>query len=69
MKIDHPKFIDLYNAQYGASEGNLDGNQASGMRTLLGFFEADSNVSDVRWAAYMLATVKLECGDAWQPVE
>jgi surface antigen/uncharacterized protein YraI len=67
MKIDHPKFIDLYNAQPQYSA--LDGNQASGMSTLLGFLEADSNVSDVRWAAYMLATVKLECGDAWQPVE
>jgi hypothetical protein len=58
MKIDHQKFIDLYKAQYGA----LNDNQASGMNTLLGFLEHDNDVSDVRWAAYMLATVKEECG-------
>src|SRR5215469_14099636 len=65
MKIDHQKFLDLYKGQYGA----LNASQASGMDRLLGFFEQDKDVSDVRWAAYMLATVKEECGNAWQPVE
>jgi surface antigen/uncharacterized protein YraI len=65
MKIDHQKFIDLYRAQVGA----LDGNQASGMGTLLGFLEQDRDVSDLRWAAYMLATIKLECANTWQPIE
>ena len=61
MKIDHQKFLDLYKAQYGA----LNASQASGMDRLLGFFEQDKDVSDVRWAAYMLATVKEECDNAW----
>src|SRR5262249_54441223 len=69
MKIDHQKFKDLYNAQYGALEGALDDSQASGMDTLLGFLEQDQDVSDVRWAAYMLATVKEECANTWQPIE
>ena len=65
MNIDHRKFMDLYNAQYGA----LAGSQASGIDALLGFLEQDKDVSDVRWAAYMLATVKEECADTWQPIE
>src|SRR5215472_17508838 len=65
MKIDHGKFIGLYKAQYGA----LNDSQASGMDKLLGFLEQDKDVGDVRWAAYILATVKEECADEWQPVE
>ena len=65
MEFDHRKFMDLYNAQYGA----LEGSQASGIDALLGFFEQDKDVSDVRWAAYMLATVKEECDNTWQPIE
>ena len=65
MKIDHAKFIDLYKGQYGA----LNDSQASGMDKLLGFLEQDKDVGDVRWAAYMLATVKEECADEWQQVE
>jgi putative chitinase len=59
MKFDHDKFINLYKSQYGP----LDGSQASGLRGLLGFLEQDNQVTDVRWAAYMLATVKHECAN------
>jgi len=65
MKLDNQKFIKLYEAQYGA----LDSSQASGLSALLGFLEQDSGVSDLRWAAYMLSTVKHECADRWQPIE
>lgn len=65
MKFDHDKVISLYKTQYGA----LDGSQASGLSTLLGFLEQDPDVSDLRWAAYMLATVKHECASRWQPIE
>jgi surface antigen len=65
MKFEHQMFISLYEAQYGA----LDASQASGIDALLGFLEQDTAVSDVRWAAYMLATTKWECADMWQPIE
>jgi len=65
MKFDHDKFIGLYKLQYGA----LDNTQTSGLSGLLGFFEKDNHVSDMRWAAYMLATVKHECANRWQPIE
>ena len=65
MRLDNQKFIKLYEAQYGA----LDSSQASGLSALLGFLEQDNGVSDLRWAAYMLSTVKHECADRWQPIE
>jgi hypothetical protein len=39
MKFDHEKFISLYKSQYGA----LDSSQTSGLGTLLGFLEQDSD--------------------------
>ena len=30
--------------------------------------ELDTQLTDLRWAAYMLATVKHECADTWQPI-
>ncbi|MBV8808025.1 MAG: hypothetical protein JO033_05075 [Acidobacteriaceae bacterium] len=36
--------------------------------TLMGFLSTDSDISDIRWAAYMLATVKHECADTWTPI-
>jgi hypothetical protein len=41
----------------------------SGFSSLLGFLEADDAITDLRWAAYMLATVKWECAGTWQPIE
>src|SRR2546425_7013486 len=38
------------------------------LTALLGFLAADPDISDVRWAAYLLATVKHECADQWTPV-
>ena len=65
MKFDHDKFISLYESQYGT----LSNSQASGLGGLLASVERDNHVNDVRWAAYMLATVKHECANRWQPLE
>jgi surface antigen len=65
MEFDHDKFINLYKSEYGT----LDNSQASGLSGLLGFLEQDNHLNDVRWAAYMLATVKHECANLWQPIE
>lgn len=42
--------------------------QAQAAGQLLGYLKQDPDVSDVRWAAYMLATVKHECADTWRPI-
>ena len=69
MKFDHQMFISLYESSQASQFGALDDNQASGIDALLGFLEQDADISDVRWAAYMLATVKEECANTWQPIE
>ncbi|HKP11216.1 MAG TPA: hypothetical protein VJZ91_03870 [Blastocatellia bacterium] len=65
MKFDHKKFFDLYRAEYGS----MNQSQVDGIESLLTSIESDAAVTDVRWAAYMLATTKHECADKWQPIE
>ena len=64
MQFDRTTFFDLYREQYRS----LKQAQVDGLEALLAGFEQDADVTDVRWAAYMLATVKHECADTWQPV-
>lgn len=47
----------------------LKGDAMDGFRQIIGFIENDQDLNDVRWAAYMLATVKWECANKWRPVE
>ena len=43
-------------------------SRLSGFGKLAGCLEDDPDIADVRYAAYMLATVKLECADTWEPI-
>lgn len=63
--FDRKKFFDGYRAEYGS----LKQGQVDGLNALLDGMEADADVTDIRWMAYMLATVKHECADTWQPIE
>src|SRR5690242_13673166 len=65
MRFDRKKFFDGYSASFGV----LRGEQVNGLNTLLDAAEVDPKITDVRWLAYMLATVKHECADTWQPIE
>jgi putative chitinase len=65
LAFDRKRFFDGYRAKYGS----LKQGQVDGLNALLAAVEADPDVSDVRWVAYMLATVKHECADTWQPIE
>ena len=42
--------------------------QMAGAGRLIGLLSADPDIRDIRWAAYMLATVKHECADTWTPI-
>src|ERR1044072_6664376 len=64
MKFNHTTFFNGYKEIYG----KLNQNQVSGLDNLLGYIEQDNDLSDVRWAAYMLATIKHECADTFQPI-
>jgi hypothetical protein len=65
MKFDHEKFFQAYRQAFGT----LRQSQVDGLESLLTGLDLDNAVNDVRWAAYMLATVKHECADTWQPIE
>ena len=62
--VDHTRVFDGVRAAWG----KLAQSQVSGLENLLGFLEADADVTDVRWASYMLASVKHECANTWQPI-
>jgi hypothetical protein len=64
MQFDREAFFERYTEAYGA----LRASQRAGLEALLSFLEQDAEITDVRWAAYMLATVKHECADRWQPI-
>src|SRR5262245_4667419 len=66
MKFDRKIFFDTYKEQFSAK---LTQGQVNGLEKLLGFLENDPELTDLRWVAYMLATVKHECADRWQPIE
>ena len=64
MKFNHTTFFNKYRQEYGP----LTQGKVSGIDNLLGYIELDPQITDVRWAAYMMATVKHECADTWQPI-
>jgi putative chitinase len=61
MTLGYDKFLSLC--------GKLNNSQREGMNFLLGAMISDPAITDVRWMAYMLATVGRECGGEWQPIE
>lgn len=68
VKLEHLKVrraLEIYQFGYGA----LGVAQHDGLVSLLERLAADAAITDARWAAYMLATVKHECANRWQPIE
>jgi predicted chitinase len=66
MKFDHKSFFDGYKESFAT---RLNQDQVDGIEELLNFIENDPALTDVRFAAYMMATVKHECADRWKPIE
>ena len=64
MQIDHTAFFNGYRAAFG----KLSQGQVSGIELVGRNMEVDPDLTDLRWAAYMLATIKHECADRWQPI-
>lgn len=63
--FDEAKFFESYTKSYSA----LKPEQATGLGKLLALIGLDPDVQDVRWAAYMFATIKHECAETWHPIE
>ncbi|HWN45634.1 MAG TPA: hypothetical protein VNW71_25650 [Thermoanaerobaculia bacterium] len=64
MRFNHTTFFNGYRELFG----KLNQSQVSGLDNLLGYIELDADVSDIRWVTYMLATLKHECADTFQPI-
>jgi hypothetical protein len=63
--LDVSGTFELYQFGYGP----LSSSQREGFTTLLTVMSQDTDLTDVRWGAYMLATVKHECAETWRPIE
>jgi len=66
MKFNHATFFDEYKKAFNTK---LTQGQVDGLESILNSIEQDPDITDIRWAAYMMATVKHECADKWQPIE
>jgi putative chitinase len=58
----------IFFAKFMAHFHDGDASQIQGLDQLLCFIEQDPDVTDHRWAAYMLTTVKTECANTWLPI-
>lgn len=61
--IDSVRFVALCSKQL-ATPGSLPD-----LKRLLEALCRDTAMTDLRWIAYALATVKRECGNTWRPIE
>jgi hypothetical protein len=64
LQFNRSRFFAGYRSHFG----NLSQGQVDGLEQLLGAFEADPTVTDIQVVAYMLATVKHETADKFQPI-
>lgn len=58
------EFLKRYAAEFGPPETDVE----PVLTTLFSFIAQDQGVKDVRHVAYILATIKWETGDKWQPI-
>ena len=68
--IDANKFIELYTNDpvIKNAEGSAHAKHVVQLRHFLGFLGSDPFMIDIRWMAYILATVLIECAFQWHPV-
>ena len=65
--FDTDGFLAAYRTTF--PDPALTAEADAGLNTLLDALAQDPDVTDARWAAYMLATVKHECANTWRPIE
>jgi predicted chitinase len=64
--FDETKFLDAYRQAF--PKPALTPSAILGLRALLQSVSQDADITDLRWLAYMLATVKHECANTWEPI-
>lgn len=66
LNFHRKTFFDAMRSRFGPIKTQ---SKVDGLESILSSMEADQNLTDLRHAAYMLATTKLECADEWRPIE
>lgn len=66
--IPRAKFFASYRATFCSPTHPLTQSQVDGIETLLSALEADTHITDIRHAAYMLATTMHETAKTWRPI-
>ena len=63
MKFDRERFFNGFRDGFG----ELEQAQSDALNKILASAEADTDITSLRWIAYILATIKRECGETWSP--
>jgi putative chitinase len=66
IKFDLTKFWKEYKKQFGHSPTSIE---LSGTEKLLSLLQADPQVDGLEWAAFILGTIRNECGGAMMPIK
>lgn len=64
MKLNHEDFFTGMREAWGS----LSQKKVTALTALLDFIESDEEMSDVRWGAYALATIKHETAHTYEPI-
>ena len=65
MQMLKKEFLVKYKAQF---RENLNQSQMDGLAFLLAQIRKDEQITDMRQVSYILATIKHECANTWQPI-
>jgi putative chitinase len=66
VKFDRTKFWATYNAQFGHPPHDPE---QSATNNLLSLIETDPQIERLEWAAYLLGTIRNECGSNMLPIK
>ena len=66
LRFDDKKLSEVYTEMFPAPPQRP--SAITGAGKLVRTFGDDPDITDLRWAAYMLATVKHECANTWAPI-
>lgn len=66
MKFGTSKFWQEFQKQFGHAPQAIE---KQGTETLLTLISSDAQIERVEWAAYLLGTIRNECGSNMQPVK
>lgn len=65
-KINKAEFVKQYEH---VLRSKLERGQIFALNKLVDAINKDTSITDIRWAAYILATIKCECGPSFRPLE